>query len=341
MKKTLQEQIAIIEQGENCEDSTGLFGIDVTDEEASLVIIPVPWDATASYGLGTAQAPQKILEASYQIDHHDLVFDKPYTKGLKLLKENPRISELNEQAHQVKKNNDTTKIQKINKMSQEVNTHVEREATSYLEQNKVVGLLGGEHSCPYGLIKSLAQIHKEFGILHIDAHFDLRKSYEGYQYSHASIMDNVLKDFSEVKNMVSFGIRDFCTQEYEKSKQLIDEKKALVYFDRDIYRHKQNQGSFQALVKEALSFLPQKVYVSFDIDGLETQFCPSTGTPVPGGLHYNEACYLIEELALWGKEIIGFDLCEVAPNPTGNEWDENVAMRLLYKLCGASLHKKK
>ena len=86
--------------------------------------------------------------------------------------------------------------------------------------------------------------------------------------------------------------------------------------------------------------MPSHVYISFDIDGLETQFCPSTGTPVPGGLHYNDALYLLEELALAGKTVIGFDLCEVAPDKSGYQWDENVAMRLLYKLCGCSLHGK-
>lgn len=338
---SLKEQISIIEKGDYT-DATGIFGLDVTEEEASLVLIPVPWDGTASYKLGTATAPEAILKASEQIDHHDLAFDKPYTKGIKLLENDKEIESLNKKAHKLKEENLSEEKLKesLNKFSEEINTLVEERAQAYLQKNKLVGLVGGEHSAPYGLIRALSKKHSDFGILHIDAHFDLRKAYEGYTHSHASIMYNVLKDIPEAKKIVSFGIRDFCTAEFDLSASLQKSKRSLVYFDRDIYRKKLEANGFSSLVKEAIAFLPEEVYISFDIDGLETQFCPSTGTPVPGGLHYNDACYLLEELAFAGKKIIGFDLCEVAPDKTGAEWDENVAMRLLYKLCGCLLERK-
>ena len=344
MKKlNFKEQIELIESGAAYEEASGIFGLDVKEEEASLVLIPVPWDATASYGIGTADAPKAILEASEQIDHFDLAFDRPYAKGICFLEENKRIVQLNEEAHTLKGSSLSKEelVKAMNTFSYELNLLVEKETSSKLEEGKLVGLIGGEHSCPYGFLKALSKKHKEFGILHLDAHFDLRKAYEGYKHSHASIMYNTLIDVPEAQKIVSFGIRDFCKAEYDFSEKLVQKGKSLVYFDRDIYRSKLNPEGFKNLVKEVISFLPEKVYISFDIDGLETQFCPSTGTPVPGGLHYNDACYLIEELAASGKEIIGFDLCEVAPDKTGMQWDENVAMRLLYKLCGCALQNKK
>jgi agmatinase len=344
MKKTLsfKDQIDLIETGEAYAEASGIFGLDTIEEESSLVIIPVPWDATASYKTGTASAPEKILEASKQIDHYDMAFDKPYAKGIHLLEISQEIKNLNDKAHALKKeiNDDKMRAASLNPLSFRVNKIVEEESDKFLKQGKTVAVLGGEHSAPYGLIKALSKIHKEFGILHVDAHFDLRAAYEGYAHSHASIMHNVLSDFKEVSKIVSLGIRDFCSAEFQFSKKQEEKGRSLVFFDRDIYREKLKTGGFSDLVKKVIQFLPEKVYISFDIDGLETQFCPSTGTPVPGGIHYNEACYLLEELAFAGKTIIGFDLCEVAPDKTGAEWDENVGMRILYKLCGAALHKK-
>lgn len=335
---SFKEQISITEAGGIYEEASGIFGFDLTEEEASLVLIPVPWDATASYKQGTAKAPEAIREASYQIDHHDLAFDRPYAQGIKLLDADQRIEGLNHIAHELKKHESP---EKLNPLSAQVNELVEEKSREILEKNKIPAVIGGEHSCPYGLIKALSKAHEDFGILHVDAHFDLRKAFEGYEHSHASIMHNVLRDISEVTKIVSFGIRDFCLQEHQDSEQLVKEGRALVFYDRDIYRQKLLENGFASLVQQAIKALPEKVYISFDIDGLETQFCPSTGTPVPGGLHYNEAIYLIEEVALSGKTIIGFDLCEVAPDKSKNQWDENVAMRVLYKLCGAALHKKK
>ena len=266
----------------------------------------MPWDATASYGLGTSKSHGAILEASHQIDHHDLCFDKPYQKGIKLLEPNQEIAKLNVAAHKLvnaaREGDTSDKIHQVNQMSEQVNSFIENESQKYRQQGKIVGVLGGDHSSPYGLIKTLSKEHNSFGILHIDAHFDLRAAYEGFKYSHASIMHNALKDFPQVSKFVSFGIRDFCTDEFLQSEELVKQGRSLVYYDRDIYRHKAQKKNFADLVKEALAFLPEKVYLSFDIDGLEPQFCPNTGTPVPGGLDYNEAIYLVEELVFRVKK---------------------------------------
>lgn len=175
---------------------------------------------------------------------------------------------------------------------------------------------------------ALAEKHAEYGILQIDAHADLRNAYEGFTYSHASIMFNALK-LPQVKKLVQVGIRDLCQGEAE----LVDQSNGRIttFYDYKIKNKLYEGNSWQKQCKKIIAQLPQKVYISFDIDGLDPKLCPATGTPVPGGFEFEEAVYLIKTLVQSGREIIGFDLCEVAPGDS--EWNGNVGARLLYKLC--------
>ena len=159
-------------------------------------------------------------------------------------------------------------------------------------------------------MKALAQKHGEYGILQIDAHADLRQAFEGFTDSHASIMYNALQ-LPQIDRLVQVGIRDLC----EEERQRADGDERVVMFDdwqlkADAYR---GMSWHQQCEKIVAALLPEKVYLSFDIDGLDPRFCPHTGTPVPGGLDFNQAIYLIQMLARSGKTTIGFDLCEVAP----------------------------
>jgi len=173
--------------------------------------------------------------------------------------------------------------------------------------------------------------HEEFGILQIDAHMDLREAYEGFKYSHASVFYNVIQ-LPSVSKLVQVGIRDFCDAEHELSQN----DSRIETHTMGMIREKKFEGtSWGTYVDQLIAALPEKVYISFDIDGLDPSFCPNTGTPVPGGLQFHEATYLIKKIVTSGKKIIGFDLSEVAG--LGNEWDGNVGARILYKLCGAIL----
>jgi agmatinase len=191
-----------------------------------------------------------------------------------------------------------------------------------------VGLVGGDHSTPLGFMEALAEKHSEFGILQIDAHCDLRKAYEGFEFSHASIMYNALK-LRQVKKLVQVGIRDWCEEEnnYIRSSK----GRVVTFFDHAMKRSLYEGTSWKSLCDKIVSQLPKNVYVSFDIDGLDPKLCPSTGTPVPGGLEFEQAVYLIEQVVRKGKKIIGFDLNEVAPG--ADEWNGNVGARMLYKMC--------
>ena len=201
-------------------------------------------------------------------------------------------------------------------------------SSHFLHQSSIVGVVGGDHSSPLGLIEALSEIHHSFGILHIDAHADLRLSYEGIQYSHASIMNNALK-CSGVKKLVQVAVRDVSSPEIA----LAQEDSRIVMFSDNHLKENEFQGvSWHQQCLIIVNALPEKVYISFDIDGLMPDLCPNTGTPVAGGLSYNQAVYLLHVLKRSGRQIIGFDLCEVSPGAE-SDWDANVGARILYKLA--------
>jgi agmatinase len=319
----------------------GIFGLPFDATNSKLILLPVPWEATASYGRGTSLAPEAILKASHQLDLFDLQLGEPYKKGIymdtekeKILTYNDKCTKLIEKLNSKK---DLSIIEAINSISAKVNQLVEEKATLYIKQNKLVGVVGGEHSAPFGLIKALSKKHSSFGILHFDAHLDLRDSYEEFTWSHASIMFNVVEHIPEVSKIVHVGIRDFCQPEFKKIQA--ESQKLSLWSDNKVFREKASGTSFAKITEKIIGELPQLVYISFDIDGLEPANCPHTGTPVPGGLSFQEACYIIEKLAI-KKEIIGFDLCEVCPSMNNTKLDENIGARILYKLCGAILYNK-
>jgi len=192
-----------------------------------------------------------------------------------------------------------------------------------------VGLLGGDHSTPFGYIKAIAERYPDFGILQIDAHCDLRDAYEGFVYSHASIMFNVLKEIDSVKKIVQVGIRDFCDEELDFIQK--SDGKIVTFFDKVIKERQYEGETWKSIVDDIVAQLPENIFISFDIDGMDPKLCPHTGTPVPGGFETEQVFYLLKKVKEAGKKIIGFDLNEVGVS--NNEWDENVGSRILYKLC--------
>jgi len=168
-------------------------------------------------------------------------------------------------------------------------------------------------------------------LLHFDAHSDTRDAYEGFLWSHASIMRNAIRDLPSITRITQVGIRDFCEEEHSFISELGE--RAKVFYDRDLARRRFAGEPWTKTAGEIVDSLPLQVWISFDIDGLDPKLCPHTGTPVPGGLELAEAVHLIGLVARSGRRIIGFDLNEVSPAPGGkDEWDANVGMRLLYKL---------
>lgn len=327
-----------------------IFGLETAKKDAQLVLIPVPWEVTASYGSGTSSGPELIFEASSQVDLYDIEVKNAYECGYymlpvpqKMKKENVTLRrealKLNKAQQNLKALSSSEKkiLEKINKANDAMIDYVYSNTKEILKAGKAFGVIGGDHSVPYGAIKALSEHMKgNFGILHIDAHLDLRDAYLGYQHSHASIMNNVAQLPNAPKKIIQFGIRDFCEEEV----QFMDDRsgKFKTYYDLPTKKELLKGRSWLDICKEAISQLPDQIYVSFDIDGMDPTLCPNTGTPVPGGLSFEQTLALFSTIHEMGKKIVGFDLVEVSggtddSNPN-YEWNGNVGARMLYKLCG-------
>ncbi len=324
--------------------NANIYGLPFSCEEAEIVIIPVPWDVTVSYSDGTAKGPEAIFNASFQVDLFEPAIKDAWKLGIAMEEISDEIISRAEMLRieakvyikaitngvDPKKDSVTGKIQNmVNEGSDWLNVWVKNRCLEWMNKGKLVALLGGDHSTPFGLMQALAEKHPSFGILQIDAHADLRAAFEGFTYSHASIMYNALT-IPQVSKLVQVGIRDFCQQEVE----LIQNSKGRVktFFDRDLKQSQYEGKTWSQQVKEIIAELPENVYISFDIDGLDPKLCPNTGTPVAGGFEFEQMAFLIQEIAKSGKKIIAIDLNEVAPGEN-DEWDANVAARMLFRMC--------
>jgi agmatinase len=323
-------------------DST-IYGLPFTAEESDIIVIPAPWEVTVSYGSGASNGPEAILNASFQVDLLHQEFPDLWKLGIFMDEAPAHWSEYSEKYKSLAQpiiealeNGDDVEnipalksyLAEINKASKQFNDEVKERTSYWMNKGKKVILLGGDHSTPLGYYEALAENHTSFGILHFDAHMDLRDAYEGFTYSHASIMFNAIK-LPQIEKIVQVGIRDFSEGEL---KAVQTSNKVKVYTDTDLKANSFEGKTWKDQCDEILAQLPANVAVSFDIDALQRWYCPNTGTPVPGGLSYEQATYLLSKLANSDKNIIGIDLVEVAPGE--DDWDGNVGARLLFHLCG-------
>jgi agmatinase len=317
-----------------------LFGLPFTAEHANVVIIPVPWEVTVSYTSGTALGPEAILAASSQIDLYHREIKEVWKLGVAMLPvqkdlyhENKLLRDLAESHIQSLENRTDTEANqlitdKIDESCENLNIYIKSTCSRLLREGKLIGVVGGDHSTPLGLLRALSEKYDRFAILQVDAHADLRKAYEGFHYSHGSIMYNALK-LPAVGKIVQVGIRDFCEEEMQMMQRA--GARVKTFFDSQL-KESQFQGqSWASQCEQIIKELPDLVYISFDIDGLHPKLCPNTGTPVPGGFELEQVIYLIKQIVKSNKKIIGFDLCEVSPG--NDEWDANVGARALWELC--------
>lgn len=323
-----------------------IFGLPFNEAEAKLVLLPVPWDVTVSYRAGSKNGPAAIREASYQVDLYDAEYPDAWRSGIAMqeidqqiltqsdalrLKAESCIAFLQEGGEVGSNHEVRNYITEINQACAALKDKVYQNSKKLLGQHKLVGLVGGDHSTPLGFMEALADTVGNFGILQLDAHCDLRQAYEGFQYSHASIMWNALK-LKQVKKLVQVGIRDCCQDEVDFIRNSAG--RVETFFARDLQRCQYAGENWKSICERIVQSLPSQVYISFDIDGLDPKLCPNTGTPVPGGLEFEQARYLINMIAQSGRKLVGFDLNEVSPS-LHSDWDANVGARLLFSLCGA------
>ncbi|MFN8251304.1 MAG: agmatinase family protein [Ferruginibacter sp.] len=324
--------------------NNNIFGLPFSKEDARVIILPVPWEVTVSYGAGTARAPEHIFNASLQVDLFDLDFKDAWKRGFHMLPCDKKVQLKSDylrkeaelylnyisQGEAVSENKFMCKtLKEINEGSVFLNGWVYEQTKSLLKEGKLVALLGGDHSTPLGYYKAIGEKFGDFGLLQIDAHCDLRKAYEGFKYSHASVMHNALEELPSITKLVQVGIRDFCDEEFDY--MMASKGRVVSYFDKDIKERQFNGQTWHQIADEIISHLPQHVFLSFDIDGLDPKLCPHTGTPVPGGFETEQVFYLFKRILLSGRKILGFDLNEVGVSRS--EWDENVGARCLFKMC--------
>ena len=331
--------------------NNNIFGLPFTEEDASLVLLSVPWEVTVSYGSGTARAPEHMMKASLQVDLFDPDNKQGWKQGFymrepekKILLKNDYLRKEAElyinfiaQGENLESNKFMCKtLKEVNEGGEFLNNWVYNQTRELLEKGKLVGVVGGDHSAPLGFFKAVAEKYGEFGMLQIDAHCDLREAYESFKYSHASVMYNALSEIPQITKLVQVGVRDYSELEWEyicKSNHRV-----ITYFDNEIKERQFGGETWNHITEEIVSQLPHLVYISFDIDGLDRKFCPHTGTPVHGGFEVLQIFHLFKKIVQSGRQLIGFDLSEVGVS--GNEWDENVGARILFKLCNLMVANK-
>lgn len=281
--------------------STGRFlGLDGSQSEyesSKVVVIPAPFEASTSYQKGTVNGPQAILDASVQVELYDIELKKNcHTIGIHTFKPLP-----------LKKMSARGAIDLLYRKTKKV-----------LADGKWPVMLGGEHAISYGLFKALFEKYPNLSIFHIDAHTDMRPSYEGTPYSHASVLYLMRKSCRET---VSIGIRSMC----EEEAVYVAQNKVKVYYDYEVHSKGLNS-------KEIIGHLTQDVYVTIDVDGLSPEIVPSTGTPEPGGLRWYETLSILKSL-FKEKNVVGMDAVELMPIPHVVYGDFSVA-KLIYKCIG-------
>ena len=279
-------------------NKNGFLGIDNKfNFKEKVIVIPFGLEKTVSYGGGTRNGPKEIIKASHQVELYDEELNcEPFKKiGIKTLK--PFKIEKN-----VKK-----ALSVISKINQ-----------SILEKKLFPMTLGGEHSITPGCIAPFTKKFKNICLLHFDAHADLRDSYNGEKFSHASAIRRCL-DYPNV-SVISFGIRNISKEEIPFLKR--NSKRIKIFWAKD--KSKWDLNKFKRLIKN------KNVYITFDVDGLDSGIMPATGTPEPGGMFWDETLNILK-IAAKNSNIVGADLNELSPIKGFNSYNF-LAAKLVYKI---------
>ena len=279
-------------------NKNGFLGIDnKVNFKEKVVIVPFGLEKTVSYGGGTKNGPKEIIKASHQVELYDEELNcEPYKKiGIKTL-----------EPFKIDKNI-TNALNKISKINEEI-----------LNKEKFPMTFGGEHSITPGCIKPFTKKYKNICLLHFDAHADLRESYNGEKFSHASAIRRCL-DYPNV-SVISFGVRNISESEIPFLKK--NSSRINIFWAKD--KSKWNLNLFKEMIKN------KTVYLTFDVDGLDSAIMPATGTPEPGGLLWDETLDIIK-IAAKNSNIVGADINELSPIKGFNSYNFLVA-KLAYKI---------
>lgn len=268
-------------------------------ESAKTVILPIPYELTVTHEAGTRNGPAAIINVSRQIETYDdeLKLD-PSSIGIATLPEMEQIVSSPEA------------MQKV----------IYDACAEILKDGKYILTLGGEHSITAALVKAHKEYHGDLSVVQIDAHADLRDSYQGSKYSHACVMARV----AEMASFISIGVRSFCGCDNETG------------YESCMIRPRDLRKDF-GIIQKSLAKLNKNIYLTVDLDGLDPSIMPAVGTPEPGGLWWDEVLRILDTIAAT-KRIIGADVVELSPRP-GLTYADSTAAKLAYKIIARSFFK--
>ena len=260
-------------------------------EHAKIVLIPVPYDGTSTWQKGADNGPKAFLEASENMELYDIETDSEvYKNGIYL-----------------------TESITVNATPEAMADAVHQETKSYIKKNKFVTIFGGEHSISIGTIRAFNEMFSNLTVLHIDAHADLRKSYEGSSCNHAC----AVYEASQNSNLIQVGIRSMDIKE-----------KSVMDLDKTYFAH--DMAIDDSWMDSAIVQMTDNVFITFDLDAFDPSILPSTGTPEPGGLLWYETLDFLKQVFA-DKNVVGFDIAELCPNDVDKSSDF-LAAKLYYKM---------
>ena len=260
-------------------------------DNSKIVLIPVPYDGTSTWGKGADKGPKAFLEASENMELYDIETDSEvYKNGIYLTEPVP-----------------------VNATPEAMVDAVHQETKSFIKKNKFVTIFGGEHSISIGTIRAFNEMFPNLTVLHIDAHADLRKSYEGSACNHAC----AVYEASQNTNLIQVGIRSMDAKE-----------KSVMDLDKTYFAHE--MAIDDSWVDSAIDQMTENVFITFDLDAFDPSILPSTGTPEPGGLLWYETLDFLKQI-FEEKNVVGFDIVELCPNAADKSSDF-LAAKLYYKM---------
>ncbi len=330
-------------------DNGCYFGIPLAPEDAALVLLSAPWDATASLRSGSSYAPDAIIEASRYVDFYEPLAPNSWLKGIATAPIDYSIQDLSHRlrpdAERVIKLHDELgmsvldnlmyerRLRRVNEGSVEINNNIYSQASHWFDKGKIVGLVGGDQSVTYGMVKAVGCKYDGVGLVHIDSRCDMHEAYQGFDFSHASTMYNILRDVPQVKKFVSVGVQEFSPIEWERA---TSDSRVKMFTAQDMWREQFEGTTWAKIVNDIINELPENVYLALDIDGLTGECSPNKSRIMTGGMSFHQVVYLMDRIIASGRRIVGFDITEVSPN-MDNKADMRLVARLLFKMCSIAL----
>ena len=337
--------------GEMVGDGGYYFEEKTSPADADLVIVSAPWSVTSDYGHGATYTPDAVIDASAYSNLYDVESGFSAEGRVATAEIDYNIQEYSEHlgrdAERIANRSfdgatpgveyATRKVKHINEGFAEMHKSIYKQTKHWVSQGKTVAVIGGDHSVSLGAVKAMAECYNDLGVLFIDAHADYAQEGETFAYSHRTIARNIVEEIPSVSRLVEVGVRDIDKAELDL---LLANDKVELFLAERVAAKRFEGESWGNLCREMVEKLPQKVYVSLDIDALKIEFCTHTNSPVPGGMTFDEVVYLVNCVVKSGREIVGFDITEVVSN-IDDKMDAIVAVRLLTKMIVATLNKSK